>query len=215
MTLKEKKIFESALIDRHGREVHEKLATATVAIAGLGGLGSNVAIHLARINVGTLILIDFDTVDVTNLNRQQYNIDQVGQFKTQALKQNLQKVNPFIEYQTHCEKVTPDNFENLFADADIIAECFDLADQKQMLVETALLKTPQKVIISASGMAGYGSSNSIITKKVNEHLYIVGDCQNAASAQKPLMAPRVAIAAAHQANAITELIITGQIETGK
>ena len=63
--------MKSAITKRIGEAMRKKLADSTVAICGLGGLGSNIAISLARACVGRLILIDFDRVDVSNLNRQQ------------------------------------------------------------------------------------------------------------------------------------------------
>lgn len=211
----DKKTFEQALIDRHGMEIHRKLSAATVAICGLGGLGSNVAVSLARINVGRLILIDFDFVDVSNLNRQQYFVEQVEKAKTDALYENLTNINPYIEYECHNVKINPENLVDLVGKADIITECFDLADQKQMLVENVLTKLPGKVIIYGSGMAGFGNSNAIVTRKLNDRVFMAGDGKTGASSENSLMAPRVAIAAAHQANAITEYIINGKIETDK
>lgn len=79
----------AALVERQGAENVRKLQAATVAVCGLGGLGSNVAIALARAGVGKLILIDFDCVDVTNLHRQQYKASQVGEAKAVALPENL------------------------------------------------------------------------------------------------------------------------------
>ena len=66
-----KEEWNKALAERHGERLQTKFSSVTVAICGLGGLGSNVAISLARAGIGKLILIDFDRVDITNLHRQQ------------------------------------------------------------------------------------------------------------------------------------------------
>jgi sulfur carrier protein ThiS adenylyltransferase len=205
--------FESALIARHGLEIHKKLRAAVVAVAGLGGLGSNVAVALARIGIGKLILADFDVVDPSNLNRQQYFIDQLEKPKTAALLENLMRINPYVEYKTFNVRITPDNIVELFGGIHIIAECFDRADQKQMLVENVLTKLQGAMIFSASGMAGFGNSNAIKTRRINDRLIMVGDFVTGASPQNGLMAPRVALTAAHQANAIVEYIITGKVNT--
>ena len=86
-----------ALNDRHGIEFQEKISSTTVAVCGLGGLGSNIAISLARAGIGKLILIDFDKVDITNLHRQQYKANQIGMCKTEALQNNLKEINPYLE----------------------------------------------------------------------------------------------------------------------
>ena len=89
-----KEEIRQALIERHTLPVQERLERARVAIAGLGGLGSNVAFFLARIGVGHLHLIDFDRVDITNLNRQQYFMRHIGMYKTDALREELVQINP-------------------------------------------------------------------------------------------------------------------------
>lgn len=196
-----------ALENRHSKEVQKKLDAGRVAIAGLGGLGSNVAISLARIGVGHLHLVDFDVVDVTNLNRQQYNVEQVGQYKTDALYENLKRINPYIELKTSCVRVTEENIATLFAEEDIICEAFDVPENKAMLVNYVLSHMPEKKMISASGMAGYGKSNEIRTRRVKENFYLCGDLESEVTPGFGLMAPRVAICAAHEANAIAEILI--------
>ena len=136
-------IYE-ALVERHTAAYQEKLDAGHVAIAGLGGLGSNVAFALARLGVGHLHLIDFDRVDLTNLNRQQYLLRHVGMYKTDALKEQLLQINPYLDITTDCVKVTSENLKTLFADADIICEAFDNAETKAMFVNGILECFPQK-----------------------------------------------------------------------
>lgn len=195
-----------ALVMRHGANVQEKLDKASVAICGLGGLGSNVAIALARCGVGKLHLIDFDEVDITNLNRQQYDMKYVGVLKTEALKEEIQRFAPYIEITTDNVKITEENVLELLKE-EYICEAFDKPEQKAMLTNVVLEKLPDKVLVGASGMAGFGDSNSILTKKRMKNYYICGDGVSDISNTNGLMAPRVMLCAAHQANKIIELII--------
>ena len=197
----------AALNERHSPETQEKLSAGNVAIAGLGGLGSNVAYSLTRIGVGHLHLIDFDVVDVTNLNRQQYFMEHVGMYKTEALKSLLMKINPYIEIKTDCVRVTEENIKELFCDNDIVCEAFDNPDAKALLVNGIMEYFPEKKLVSASGMAGFGSSNSIVTRRITKNFYLCGDRVTAPSYGNGLMAPRVAVCAAHEANMITRLIL--------
>lgn len=191
--------------ERNVKDSTDKLAAAHVTIAGAGGLGSNIAIALTRIGVGHLTLIDFDSVELSNLNRQQFKLSQVGMPKVVALKQNLQEFNPFIEIKTHQVKITHDNVKELFEDADIICEAFDNPAAKAMLLDAASEFYPDKPIVMGTGMAGVHSSNTITTKHPQKNLYIAGD--GVTMGAEGLMAPRVMIAAGHEANMITRLIL--------
>jgi sulfur carrier protein ThiS adenylyltransferase len=190
--------------------IAEKLSRSVVGIAGLGGLGSNVAIALARAGVGKLIIADFDSVEQSNLNRQQYFSDQIGRPKVDCMVENLRRINPRVEVQGHVVTLAPDNIQQIFRDADCIAECFDTAGAKQMIVETVLSKMTQP-IVSVSGLTGYGKSNEIQTRRISPRLVLVGDGQSGIDACNPgtpgLTAPRVGVAAMHQANAILEILI--------
>ena len=206
-TILTKEEIKAALEERHSPEIQEKLSAGRVARAGLGGLGSNVAYALARIGVGHLRLIDFDVVDITNLNRQQYFMEHIGMPKTEALESLLKKINPYLDIRTDCVRVTEDNIKELFGEWDIVCEAFDDPDAKAMLVNGILEHFPEKKLVSASGMAGFGSSNTIVTRKVTDNFYLCGDRVSAPEYGRGLMAPRVAICAAHEANMITRLIL--------
>ena len=204
--LSEQEIYE-ALCSRHTKEVQDRLAAARVAVAGLGGLGSNVAFALTRIGVGHLHLIDFDVVDISNLNRQQYFMRHLGRYKTDALAEELREINPYTEIRTDCVRVTDENIRELFADDEFICEAFDVPENKAVLVNGILEQFPEKYLVAASGMAGYGRSNLIRTRQITEHFYLCGDRETEPSPGNGLMAPRVSICAGHEANLITELII--------
>ena len=197
----------AALNERHSPRIQSLLSKGNVAIAGLGGLGSNIAYSLARIGVGHLHLIDFDVVDITNLNRQQYFTRHIGLYKTDALKSLLLDINPYLDIHTDCVKVTEENLADLFRENDIICEAFDNPEAKAMLVNGILEHFPEKKLVSASGMAGYESSNTIRTRRITKNFYLCGDQVTEPSRGNGLMAPRVAICASHEANMITRLIL--------
>ncbi len=199
--------LESMMMARHTPNVHKKVKEGKVAIAGLGGLGSNIAVMLARIGVGQLFLVDFDIVEPSNLNRQSYYISHLGMPKTVALKKQLKEINPFIKIITQNVKVTEDNILELFNGYDIICEAFDQPEAKSMLVNVSLNQLSNIKIVSASGMAGYESSNLIKTVKPMKRLYVCGDLENGAEIGKGLMAPRVQICAGHQANMVLRLLL--------
>ncbi len=202
-----KETFYQALVKRHGAENQKKFDDATVAICGLGGLGSNIAICLARVGIGKLILIDFDTVDVTNLHRQQYKISQVGMPKTDALKENLLEINPFIKIETHQVKLTEENTSSLIKEADVICEAFDNPECKAMLTDIVFTNYPEKYMVSSSGMAGFGSANEIVTKKITSRFFISGDGVSDVNSGIGLISSRVMACAAHEAHMALRILM--------
>ncbi|MCQ2511006.1 MAG: sulfur carrier protein ThiS adenylyltransferase ThiF [Lachnospiraceae bacterium] len=203
----EKEILDQAFDARFSKDIKEKLENAHVAIAGLGGLGSHIAVMLARSGVGHMLLVDFDTVDVTNLNRQAYLIPQVGMEKTAAMKELLDQINPYLDIEYRQVKVTPDNIQELFAGYPIVCEAFDKAEQKAMLVQGLLTGFRDTLVISGNGMAGYGDANAVKTQKMMRRLYVCGDGQTDIADGIGLMAPRVSVCAAHQANKVIQIIL--------
>lgn len=201
-----KEEWDTALIERHGDKLQKKFSEATVAICGLGGLGSNIAIALARAGIGKLILIDFDHVDITNLHRQQYKANQIGKYKTEALLANLKEIAPYTEIQTYTVRITDDNAKRLLKDADIICEAFDDANDKAMLTNIVLERMPDKYIVAASGMAGLGSANSIHTRKITSRFYLCGDEISDAKDDIGLVSSRVMLCAAHQAHVVLRIL---------
>ena len=196
-TLVSRKEIRAALLDRHTAATQDKLDAARVAICGCGGLGSTIAVALTR----------FDRVDMTNLNRQQYSLKDLGQYKTEALRSNLRQINPFIDITVDTVKVTDENVPTLFEHEDIICEAFDVPENKTMLVNAVLENLPSKKLVSASGMAGFRSSNLVSTRRVSKNFYFCGDGETAPVPGAGLMAPRVGVVACHEANMITRLIL--------
>ena len=195
-----------ALEERHGEELQKAFSAATVAVCGLGGLGSNIAICLARVGIGKLILIDFDRVDITNLHRQQYKAEQIGMYKTEALAENLKEIAPYISLEIYTERITEDNAVKLLQGADIICEAFDDAKCKAMFTNTVLSELPDKYFIAASGMAGMGTANSIKTRKITGRFYLSGDETSDVSDGIGLVASRVALCAAHTAHTALRIL---------
>lgn len=204
--------LEQAMDQRFSTEVYEKFKQARVCIAGLGGLGSNIAIMLARSGIGTLKLIDFDRVDITNLNRQAYRIEHIDMPKTEALGEMIAEINPYINIEVIQTKVTEENLAELFQGEPLVCEAFDNPEYKAMLVNYLLEQQPETTVVSGSGMAGIASSNKISTKQKMKRLYICGDEESDAYAGMGLLSPRVSICAGHQANMLLRLIL-GETES--
>ena len=199
--------LEYLMAARHTPGVHARLKAGVVGIAGVGGLGSAVAVALARVGVGRIVIADFDVVEPSNLNRQQYFIDQLGMLKVAALAENLRRINPYVLIQQYPVLLDPINIPTVFSGCSLIVEAFDRADMKAMLVNTVLEQMTGVTVIAASGLAGYGSNNTIITNKISGRLYLVGDGISEAQPGNGLMAPRVGIAAGHQANQVVRCLL--------
>lgn len=201
-----REVMREALNIRHGEDLQNKISAARVAVCGLGGLGSNIAIALARAGVGHLHLIDFDRVDLTNLNRQQYAVGQLGQYKTDALRETLSLVSPYCDVTCDTIQVTEENLPDLLKAEDYICEAFDRAEAKAMLVSGVLEHFPEKYLVAGSGLAGLGSANTIQTRRVSKRFYLCGDGTSDSSVGLGLVASRVLVCAAHEANMILRLI---------
>ena len=199
--------FECLMMARHTPGIHQKIKKSVVGIAGLGGLGSAIAVALARVGVGRLILVDFDVVEPSNLNRQQYFVHQIGMSKVEALQENIAAINPYVRIQTYQEKLDRNNGERIFQEAEVVVEAFDRAEEKAMLINIVSEKMPDKYIVAASGVAGYGDSNEIKTVRFSSKIFIVGDQKTAAQPGVGLMAPRVGIVAHHQANTVLRILL--------
>lgn len=201
-----KEEIRKALEERNGKELQDRFANATVAVCGLGGLGSNISVSLARAGIGKLILIDFDRVDITNLHRQQYKASQIGCFKTKALSENLMEIAPYIDLETHTVRITESNVMELLCNADIICEAFDDAEAKAMLTNAVLENLPGKYLVAASGMAGFESANCIKTRRITKYFYLSGDEVSDVNKDIGLVSSRVMLCAAHQAHMVLRIL---------
>ena len=197
---------EEDLLKRNLKGIAKKLKKVEVCILGLGGLGSNVAVLLVRAGIGSLKLVDFDTVEASNLNRQQYRISHIGLKKTEVMKTIVKEINPFVEVETLDIKVNRENIHSIVGDIEIVVEAFDRAETKAMAIEELLAKK-NKIVVSASGMAGLGSANEIITRKIKDNFYLIGDNYSDYEEYSGIMSTRVMLCAAHQANMVLRLIL--------
>ena len=197
---------EEDLLKRNVKGISKKLKKTRVCILGLGGLGSNVAVLLARSGIGYLKLVDFDIVEASNLNRQQYRISHIGIKKTEAMKSIIREINPFVEVDILDIKVDRENIYSIVGDIEIVVEAFDRAETKAMVIEE-LLTNKNKIVVSASGMSGLGSANEIITRKVRNNFYLIGDNYSDYEEYSGIMSTRVMLCAAHQANMVLRLIL--------
>ena len=204
--------WNRALAERHGVDLQRKISSSTVAVCGLGGLGSNIAIALARSGIGKLILIDYDRVDITNLHRQQYKANQIGMYKTDALRENLREIAPYLVMEAHNAYLTENNAIEFIKEADIICEAFDDPRVKAMLTNLVLSELPDKYLVAASGMAGLGSANSIRTRKITKRFYLCGDEISDVDTEGSLISSRVMLCASHQAHTVLR-ILADQFET--
>jgi sulfur carrier protein ThiS adenylyltransferase len=188
-------------------DIRAHLSKFRVGIAGAGGLGSNCAVALARSGVGTLVITDFDVVEELNLNRQYYFVEQIGLMKTFALKQNIARINPAVSVVIHQQKLDKTNIQSIYSGCNIIVEALDSALVKQMFIEAVQTKMPGIPLIVGSGMAGWGKTNEIISRKLDDSLYVCGDEYSEVSDELPPVASRVAIVANMQANIVIELLM--------
>ena len=184
----------------------EALHKARVAVVGLGGLGSNIAVALTRLGVGHLYLYDFDKVELSNLNRQYYFLDDIGKYKADALVAHLRQINPYADFHAQVVRITPDNMPTLLGDCDLICEALDAAESKAMLVTNVLSTWPDKCLIAGSGLAGFGPANAIISKRIRKNFYLCGD-NTSDFHDLPLCGARVALCAAQQALLAARIIL--------
>jgi sulfur carrier protein ThiS adenylyltransferase len=187
-------------------KIKKKLRNSSIGIAGLGGLGSNAAVSLARAGIGKLVLVDFDKVEKSNLDRQYYFLDQVGKQKVDALKDNIKKINPEIKIETFDMKLNKGSMEKPFIDVNVVIEALDNAQTKTTFIEEILTKLKDKPIVAASGVAGFGHSERIVTKRLGNLCICYDECAKS-SDDDILIAPRVALMANWEANLAIEIIL--------
>ncbi len=197
--------FEIELSILFGKDNFRKITDARVGIAGCGGLGSNCAAFLVRSGIRHLKLADFDEVEYSNLNRQFFLYDQIGKKKAEALRKNLEDINPSVIIETETVKIEKNNMSDIFRGYPVIVEAFDLPEYKSMIVSG--LSREKELIVSASGICGIGSSDDILIRRMSDNVVVVGDLVSDMESSAPF-APRVNIAAAKQADVIVEYILT-------
>lgn len=184
----------------------DALHSAHIAVVGLGGLGSNIAVALTRLGVGHLYLYDFDKVELSNLNRQYYFLGDIGKYKADALVAHLRQINPYADFHAQVVRVTPENIPELLGDCELICEALDAAESKAMLVSSVLSTWPDKRLIAGSGLAGFGPASAITSKRISKNFYLCGD-NTSDFHDLPLCGARVALCAAQQALLVARIIL--------
>jgi len=177
-----------------------RIRALRLGIAGAGGLGSNCAQLLVRSGFADFVIVDHDRIEASNLNRQFYFAHQIGQPKVTGLRDNLLAINPDLRVRALAEKMTPDNVATFFADCQVVIEAFDQPWAKAMLVAHCLGR--KTFLVAASGLAGCGDADAIVTHRIRDNFYLVGDLESGIAPDRPPLAPRVAVAAAKQADLV-------------
>ncbi|MBD3347419.1 MAG: sulfur carrier protein ThiS adenylyltransferase ThiF [Chitinivibrionales bacterium] len=183
----------------------KKIKAMHIGIAGAGGLGSNCATFLVRCGFEKFTLVDFDEIEHSNLNRQAYFTGQVGMPKVTALRENMRRINDLISVKTFQISLSDTNLDSVFSSCDIIIEAFDKSECKAMIARK--FKNSDKLLVCASGLAGYGNSDRIETKKMGDTFYLIGDTTSEVAGDIHPYAPCVAIAAAKQADVVLEWVL--------
>lgn len=197
--------FERMLLQYFSKDELYKIKQTRLLIIGCGGLGSNIVNILVRSGFSKFILIDYDKVELKNLNRQIFFMEQCGIKKVIALQENLKKINPDLEIKIICKKINRNNLKEIIIKEkpDIVIEAVDAAEIKKIIFEFCL-EMEQKVIC-ASGVAGYGDCENIKIKR-NKNFVIVGDMKKSIDDYKPL-APKVTAVAAIQADEVLRMVL--------
>jgi sulfur carrier protein ThiS adenylyltransferase len=188
------------------RYIRIGLGDKVVGIAGCGGLGSNCAVALARVGVGRLIVVDFDAIEPSNLNRQYYFRDQVGKNKALALKQIIKRIDSKVIVDAVDARLDGTNIPVIFKDCDVIVEAFDKAEMKQMIIEAVSEELPGRSLVCGVGLAGWGNTTDIKAERYG-NIYICGDQVKETSDKFPPLAPRVGMVANMQANVVLEILL--------
>lgn len=203
--------FEQGLLRYFTANMLAKIQSVKIGIAGAGGLGSNCAQLLVRSGFKKFKIVDFDCIDYSNLNRQFYFLHQVAKPKAPMLRENLRQINPDVEIDIVQTKIDENNINGLFGDCDVVVEAVDRAEFKKMIVEHYIASG--KLLVAASGLAGWGDSDRIRVQKIKDNFYLVGDLTTASGPDCPPVAPCVNIAAAKQADVILNWVL-GPIKKG-
>ena len=180
------------------------LESVRVGIAGAGGLGSNCAMHLVRSGVKHITIADFDVVNESNLNRQFFFRDQIGQKKVEAIKANLLRIEPDADIRAVDIRLDASSAREIFADCGIVVEAFDAVDAKVMLVSA--FASSGKKLVTASGLAGWGRSNAMRVRKMGS-IVAIGDGETSVGDGAAPVSPRVGIAAAMEANSVVAMLL--------
>lgn len=200
-------VFDTAISNYYSPDIFSRIQTLKVGIAGAGGIGSNCAAILVRCGFRRFTVVDYDRVELSNLNRQMYLAPHVGRMKVECLKEILLSINPELSLSIVCDRVTKANAVEFFGDCDIVIEAFDNALSKAELFSVYLHS--EKLLVGVSGIGGIGNSGAIDVLRVSPSVFIVGDRVSEVSSKVLPHAPRVMAASAIIADVILDFVVNG------
>jgi len=148
-----------------GKEGQKKLEKTSILIIGCGGLGSPIAVYLAMSGIGKIHLVDFDTVDVTNLHRQVfYTLEDIGKPKAQVLADFIKQRNPFTKITVSNIPITKSNILQIVVQADIIVDATDSLPTKYLINDACVMRNKALVYGSLYKFDGYVASLNVLQK---------------------------------------------------
>ena len=201
--------FEHGLLKYLKPEQLQKIQSVKIGIGGAGGLGSNVAMMLVRTGFKNFEILDFDVIDASNLNRQQYFIHEIGLSKVDVTQKRLLDINPDLNIMIHRDKWIPENGAKFFKDCDVIVEAFDQVDNKYRFAE--FYQDKAKYLVSGVGMAGLFEKQPMTIRRIG-NMFIVGDTSTDSHQGHPPMAPRVTQCAGMMAEVVLDLTLDVKIK---
>jgi sulfur carrier protein ThiS adenylyltransferase len=197
--------FHAVAKNYYTDEQYAKIRGTRIGIAGAGGLGSNCAINLVRCGFEDFVIADFDVVEVSNLNRQAYSVCHIGRPKVECLSELMRAINPGCFVRPVRERVDEGTIAALFEDCRVVVEAFDKAECKAMLAQAFMGSS--KLVVSVSGIGGFGNSDRIVTRKIRDNYFLIGDGVSGVGNSFKPYAPCVNIAAAKQADVVLSWVI--------
>ena len=200
-------LLQQGLARHYSGEQLRRLATVRVGIAGAGGLGSNCAMLLARNGVRHLVIVDFDQVEPSNLNRQCYFAADVGRAKVAALGRHLHSLDPDLDLSLVEARLEPSSLASIFAGCGIVVEALDSPKAKAMLCNHFARPDSGVFLACASGLGGFGGP-PMGMRRLGPNMVCVGDFVTEADNHNPPLGPRVMQAAAMQADAVLGHILS-------
>jgi sulfur carrier protein ThiS adenylyltransferase len=200
-------VFETAISQFYSDDIFNRIQSLKIGIAGAGGIGSNCAGILVRCGFKRFMVVDFDRVEPSNLNRQMYLSSHIGKMKAECLKEILLSINPDVAIDFACERITKINAAGMFRDCDVVIEAFDNALSKAELFSVFLHSG--KLLVGVSGIGGIGNCGKIDILRVSSNVVIVGDRVSEVNDMVRPYAPRVMAASSMMADVILDFIVNG------
>lgn len=143
------------LLDEIGEKGQQKLKEARVLIVGAGGLGSSVAYYLAATGVGTLGIIDYDLIELSNLQRQiLHSTTDIGQAKVDSAKETLKSLNPEIDIVTYEQQLGKNNVKELIKKYDLVINCVDNFSTRYLINDACVLTSTPLIEGGVLGLEG-------------------------------------------------------------